>query len=322
MTYEQQLVTDFLQWLQWEKRRSSKTIIAYESDLKRFFSFMKKHVGGIEKSEDLEQLSLQDFRSWLVQEEEISRKYRKGGHHTRDSAVRTRARRISCVRSFFKYLDRFHHIRNQAISLLRLPRVKKSLPRPLPVSVALDAPFEIASEAKTSFEEQRNATLFLLLYGCGLRISEALSLNVSDLEHVWDSGTFLIRGKGKRERVVPVIEPVLMALHHWYKRLPTHKPQQAVFLGVRGKRLQPAIAQKAMRQWRELHNLPVSATPHALRHSFATHLMEKGADLRVLQELLGHQSLSTTERYVGVDENHIFKVWNKAHPMSGDVTKT
>jgi integrase/recombinase XerC len=207
-------------------------------------------------------------------------------------------------------------VENPAVSLLRLPRTKKTLPRPLAREDALAAPDDIASMAHTPMEEQRNATLFLLLYGCGLRISEALNLNIADLHTMEGSGVLRIHGKGGKERLVPVLPAVCKALEAWRKRHPAPAPDSPLFVGVRGGRLQPAIAQKAMREWRVSNGLPEHVTPHALRHSFATHLMEGGADLRVIQELLGHASLSTTQRYTLADEARLLDVWTRAHPRA------
>jgi integrase/recombinase XerC len=235
---------------------------------------------------------------------------------TPDQAARTRARRVSALRSFFKYLARREGVENPAVSLLRLPRTKKTLPRPLAREDALAAPDDIASMALTPMEEQRNAALFLLLYGCGLRISEALNLNIADLHTMEGSGVLRIHGKGGKERLVPVLPAVCRALEAWRKRHPAPAPDSPLFVGVRGGRLQPAIAQKAMREWRVSNGLPEHVTPHALRHSFATHLMEGGADLRVIQELLGHASLSTTQRYTLADEARLLDVWTRAHPRA------
>ncbi len=312
-------VQKFLAWMAVEKRASLLTIDAYRGDLARFLAFMTTHLGGPPDMAGLASLSLRDLRAWLAHEVaqaqgQASRPLARKS--SPDQAARTRARRVSALRSFFKYLARREGVENPAISLLRLPRTKKTLPRPLAREAALAAPDDIASMAHTPMEEQRNATLFLLLYGCGLRISEALNLNIADLQTMDGSGVLRIHGKGGKERLVPVLPAVCKALEAWRKRHPAPAPDSPLFVGVRGGRLQPAIAQKAMREWRVSNGLPEHVTPHALRHSFATHLMEGGADLRVIQELLGHASLSTTQRYTLADEARLLDVWTRAHPRA------
>ena len=312
-------VQKFLAWMAVEKRASLLTIDAYRGDLARFLAFMTTHLGGPPDMQGLASLSLRDLRAWLAHEVAQAQAQAKrplARKTTPDQAARTRARRVSALRSFFKYLARREGVENPAVSLLRLPRTKKTLPRPLAREAALLAPEDIASMARTPMEEQRNATLFLLLYGCGLRISEALNLNIADLQGMDGSGVLRIHGKGGKERLVPVLPVVRKALEAWRKRHPAATADSPLFVGVRGGRLQPAIAQKAMREWRIGNGRPEHVTPQALRHSFATHLMEGGADLRVIQELLGHASLSTTQRYTLADEARLLDVWTRAHPRA------
>ena len=312
-------VQKFLAWMAVEKRASLLTIEAYRGDLARFLAFMTTHLGGPPAMSSLASITLRDLRAWLafeVAQAQVQASRPLARKSTPDQAARTRARRVSALRSFFRYLARREGVENPAVSLLRLPRTKKTLPRPLTREDALGAPDEIASMAHTPMEEQRNATLFLLLYGCGLRISEALNLDIADLQAMDGSGVLRIRGKGGKERLVPVLPAVAAALAAWRKRHPAPAPDSPLFVGVRGGRLQPAIAQKAMREWRVSNGLPDYVTPHALRHSFATHLMEGGADLRVIQELLGHASLSTTQRYTLADEARLLDVWTRAHPRA------
>ncbi|MFT9015246.1 MAG: tyrosine recombinase XerC [Acetobacter sp.] len=315
----QEAVQKFLDWMAVEKRASPLTVEAYRGDLARFLAFMSVHLDGLPDMAGLAAISLRDLRAWLAHEQEQALRKRgraRATPSTPDQAARTRARRVSALRSFFRYLARREGVENPAVSLLGSPRTKKTLPRPLPRPDALAAPDDIAELARTPFEQQRNVTLFLLLYGCGLRISEALNLDVGDMRSVAAGGVLLIRGKGGKERLVPVLPQVGAALQAWLARHPAPDACSPLFLGVRGGRLQAAVAQKAMREWRVLSGLPDHATPHALRHSFATHLMEGGADLRVIQELLGHASLSTTQRYTLADEAHLVDVWTRAHPRA------
>ena len=164
--------------------------------------------------------------------------------------------------------------------------------------------------------QARDTALFTLLYGCGLRIAEALSLDVRDAPLPGSDAMLRVIGKGGKQRIVPVLPVVRHAIAGWLALHPDRRPDSALFLGARGKRLDPAVAQRTLRQFRRLHGLPEHATPHALRHSFATHLLAGGADLRAIQDLLGHASLSTTQRYTSVDEAGLLRVWRKAHPRA------
>ncbi|MBB2203113.1 tyrosine recombinase XerC [Gluconacetobacter tumulisoli] len=308
----------FLAWLHDERRASPLTVEAYRGDLVRFLDFIGGHVGGEVDLDMLDRLSLTDLRAWLAFEHAESLRPRRDGRaSTQDRAARTRARRVSAMRSFFRYLARRHGGTNPAPRLLAAPRAKATLPRPLTRDQALEVPQGVGDLAVTPLARVRDGALFLLLYGCGLRISEALGLDVRDLDHALArGGTLLIRGKGGRERLVPVLPAVRQALLDWRARHPAPLPEAPLFPGVRGGRLQPAVAQRAMRTWRHMAGLPDHATPHALRHSFATHLMTGGADLRTIQDLLGHASLSTTQRYTLADEARLMEVWARAHPRA------
>ncbi|ACI50394.1 integrase family protein [Gluconacetobacter diazotrophicus PA1 5] len=310
----------FLDWMRDERRASPLTIAAYRGDLDRFLDFIGAHVGGTVDLAVLDRLSLADLRAWLAfehaQGHALAQRDR-GRSSTPDRAARTRARRVSAMRSFYRYLARRHGVTNPAPGLLAAPRTKSPLPRPLSEAQALDVPDGVGDLAVTPLGQARDAALFLLLYGCGLRISEALGLDVRDLDHALSAGgTLLVRGKGGRERLVPILPAVARVLTDWRARHPAPLPDAPLFPGVRGGRLQPAVAQRAMRAWRDMAGLPDHATPHALRHSFATHLMEGGADLRTIQELLGHASLSTTQRYTLADEARLTEVWTRAHPRA------
>ncbi|MEE8663446.1 MAG: tyrosine recombinase XerC [Acetobacter sp.] len=307
----------FLMWMSAQKNASPRTLEAYRSDLGRFFGFLATHMGGMPDAAGLGRLPLADFRSWLAHEQTIAL---SGGAAsrptTRDKAARTRARRASALRSFFRYLARHQGIDNPSVALLASPRVKATIPRPLSRVDALEVAEGVASGAANEMVRERDRTLFLLLYGAGLRISEALNLNIGDLDRARAEGGLRIIGKGGRERLVPLLPVVTERLAEWRKVHPEPSEHAPLFPGVRGKRLQRAVAERAMQDWRRLSGLPETATPHALRHSFATHLMEAGADLRSIQELLGHASLSTTQRYTLADETRLMDVWAKAHPRA------
>jgi integrase/recombinase XerC len=160
----------------------------------------------------------------------------------------------------------------------------------------------------------RDVALFSMLYGSGLRIAEALALDVRDAPRVGSDNALVVTGKGSKQRIVPVLAPVRTAMENWLAVHPQREPGAPLFVGTRGKRLDPGVAQRVLREFRRLNGLPEHATPHALRHSFATHLLAGGADLRSIQDLLGHASLSTTQRYTAVDTTQLMEVWRRTHP--------
>ncbi|MXV36922.1 MULTISPECIES: tyrosine recombinase XerC [unclassified Saccharibacter] len=312
----QQALEGWVSWLRYEKRSAEKTVIAYQHDVAQALGFFTQHFGGELSLSGLGALKLVDFRAWLAHDAaqaEARAQRTPQRTHSRDGQARSRARRVSSLRSFYTFLRRHYGVSNPALSLLRSPRLKPRVPRPLNPEDARKAPGDIADIVSSPHVALRDEALFTLLYGAGLRISEALSLNVRDLDQLHD-GLMTIMGKGQKERVVPILPIVQRKLEAWRAAHPAPHPQAPLFCGVRGGRLNPAIAQRTMRQWRQMEGLPDTATPHALRHAFATHLMQNGADLRVIQELLGHASLSSTQIYTLADEHRLMDVWKKAHP--------
>ncbi|MBV9785958.1 MAG: tyrosine recombinase XerC [Acidisphaera sp.] len=281
---------EFLSWLAQERRASALTVSAYAADLAGFFGFLTTHFGAEPGLAALAALGTADFRAWLAAEA------------ARGVGNATRSRRVSALRSFFRFLARRHGMHNPGLALLAAPRARKPLPRALSAAQA--------RAVATEMDEARDTALFTLLYGCGLRIAEALALNVGDAAQP----TLRVTGKGSKQRMVPVLPAVRDALAAWLRQHPNREPTAPLFVGARGKRLDPAVAQRSLRIFRRLHGLPEHATPHALRHSFATHLLAGGADLRSIQELLGHASLSTTQRYTAVDAERLVEVWRRAHP--------
>ena len=294
----------FLEWLARERRAAPLTVEAYGADLARFLGFLTHHLGSEVGLAHLAGLRGADLRAWLAQEAE-------GG-----ASNATRARHLSAVRSFFRFLGRRHGVDNPALKLISTPRGRKPLPRALAPAQARQVTDEIAEMADTAALQARDAALFTLLYGCGLRIAEALALNVRDAPLPGGDAPLRVVGKGSKERIVPVLPAVRTAIADWLRLHPDRAPASPLFLGARGKRLDPAVAQKVLRDFRRLNGLPEHATPHALRHSFATHLLASGADLRSIQDLLGHASLSTTQRYTAVDQDRLMEVWRKAHPRA------
>jgi integrase/recombinase XerC len=294
----------FLDWLAQERRAASLTVEAYGADLAAFLGFLTSHLGTEPDLEHLRTLRLADLRAWLA-------------HQANDGASNaTRARHLSAVRSFYRYLARRQGVDNPALKLITAPRAKKPLPRALAPEQARAVTDDIAEMADTAALQARDTALFTLLYGCGLRIAEALALNVRDAPLHGTDAVLRVVGKGSKERIVPVLPAVREAIADWLRLHPDRQPASPLFLGARGKRLDAAVAQKILREFRRLNGLPEHATPHALRHSFATHLLAGGADLRSIQDLLGHASLSTTQRYTAVDQARLMEVWRKAHPRA------
>lgn len=294
---------DWLRQLTDERRLSAKTAEAYERDLRQFLSFLTTHLGGPPRIADLADLRPLDLRAFLAER-------RRGG-----AGARTLGRGLAGIRSFLRHLERKGMANAAGAAATRAPRQPKSLPRPLNPRDALrvvDADLQLADEPWVA---ARTAAVLTLLYGCGLRISEALALTAADLPR--DGQTLRITGKGGKTRIVPLL-PVARAAITEYRDLCPFTPDadQPLFRGVRGGPLQAAIVQKEMRLLRGALDLPDSATPHALRHSFATHLLAGGGDLRTIQELLGHASLSSTQIYTGVDASRLLDIYDRAHPRA------
>jgi integrase/recombinase XerC len=218
------------------------------------------------------------------------------------------------VRSFFRWLARRHDVANPQLKLLATPRAKRPLPRALSVDDARAVAADAGSVCTGPALAARDTALFTLLYGAGLRIAEALALDVAEAPLPGLSAPLRVLGKGRKERLVPVLPAVRAATAAWMRLHPSPQPDSPLFVGARGGRLDAAVAQRDLRTYRRLAGLPEHATPHALRHSFATHLLAADADLRSIQELLGHASLSTTQRYTAVDEVRLLEVWQRTHP--------
>ncbi|MCZ6720761.1 MAG: tyrosine recombinase XerC [Proteobacteria bacterium] len=304
-------VGGWLGWLGAERRVSPHTFESYGRDLAGFLKFITLHRGGRPGLSDLEGLTPADFRAYLAK--------RVGEGRSKAS----NARAVSVLRGFFRYLEQTGRRKNRAIGGLRAPRLDRRLPRPLSPAEAeavLSAAGEAGRERSRGVPEpewlaKRDLALFLLLYGAGLRIGEALNLGRGDIAP--DAEAIVIMGKGRKERKVPILAVVGAALADYLDACPFEAPRGApLFFGRRGGRLGAGVVQARLRRLRAALDLPESATPHALRHSFATHLLEGGADLRTIQELLGHASLSTTQHYTEVDEAGLLKAYRGAHPRA------
>lgn len=302
----------YLAWLAEERRASPHTVESYGHDLAELLGFLTRHLGGEPDLAALSALTPADLRAFLAE------RAREGDSNA------TRARRLAAVRGFLRFLARHHGLVPQAIAGLRGPRPRAPVPRALAPTEARAVANEAgevvhAASARTqapALQTARDRALFTLLYGCGLRIAEALALDVRDAPRPGSDAALRVRGKGNKERLVPVLPAVREAVGAWLAQHPDPRPESPLFLGARGGRLDPAVAQRVLRTYRRLAGLPEHTTPHALRHSFATHLLGGGADLRAIQELLGHASLSTTQRYTAVDAEALLATWRKAHPRA------
>ena len=290
----------WLRHLATERRAAAHTLDAYGRDVRFLLEFLTAHWGKEPMLADLAALNALDLRSFLAFEAGEGRQNQ------------TRARHLAAVRGFFRFLARRLGVRNSAPDLIATPRTPRPLPRPLSRTQALDLLDEIGAEAQSEVWEARDRALFTLLYGAGLRISEALALDVRDAAR----DPLLIRGKGNKQRAVPVLPAIKTALADWLRHHPSPEADAPLFIGVRGGRLNPGVVQRQMRQHRGWAGLGDHATPHALRHSFATHMLNGGADLRSIQELLGHASLSTTQRYTAVENEELLRVWERTHPAA------
>jgi integrase/recombinase XerC len=291
----------FLAYLAEERRASPLTVAAYGRDLRFFVAFLTEHLGAQPTIAHLVALRETDMRAWLASEAADGR------------GNRTRARHLSAVRSFFRYLARRYGIDVTAARLLATPKIAAKLPKALAPAQARAVAEDIGEGTDNAAMQARDTALFTLLYGCGLRIAEALSLNVANVPKVGQP--LRVVGKGAKERLMPVLPAVAQAILAWIEFHPARSdPAAPLFVGVRGDRLNAGVAQRVLRNYRRMAGLPEHATPHALRHSFATHLLAGGADLRSIQDLLGHASLSTTQLYTSVDGEKLLAVWRASHP--------
>ena len=295
-------IDDWRSWLNAERRVSPHTADAYGRDLSAFLTFLIDHLGNESDLADLAALKPADFRSYLA--------HRAGSGIARSSI----ARGMSTLRNFFRFLDRSDRVHNPAVKAVKTPRLPKTVPKALDEDEAMATITTAGDMYDEPWLAARDTALLILLYGGGLRIGEALSLTCGDIP---ESDTMRVVGKGNKERIVPVLPVVRDAITAYRTLCPfAAVPDAPLFVGKRGKVLNPGVVQRQMRRLRAMLGLAETATPHALRHSFATHLLAKGGDLRTIQELLGHASLSTTQRYTVVDAARLTKVYDAAHPRA------
>jgi integrase/recombinase XerC len=300
-----QEMTRWLSHLGAERRLSPKTLEAYSRDLRQCLDFLCAHWGERVTLKRFAALEATDIRAFMAM------------RRADDIAGRSLMRALAGLRSFGRFLEREGKGKVGALSAIRAPKVAKTLPKPLPMASAkrLADADERAGEDRETWILARDAAVMALLYGSGLRISEALGLKRREVPRAGEGDVLIVTGKGNKTRMVPVLQNVLALVDEYVGMCPYPLPAEGpIFVGARGGPLSPRIIQLAMERLRGALGLPDSATPHALRHSFATHLLSRGGDLRAIQELLGHSSLSTTQIYTGIDSERLLEVYASAHP--------
>ena len=294
--------TNWLGNLKEVRNLSDNTLISYKHDVKSFIEFISTHTGSEVSIKYLNDMKISDFRSFLS--------YLRN----KDISSTSIARIISSLKSFFNYLLNTNLIESTVVQSLRTPKQKKSLPRPISSELAIETIKHAQDMEKEKWIGLRNKSILMLLYGCGLRISEALNLNFEDIN---ENDYLIIKGKGNKERMVPLMDYVKNDIENYIHECPKNFiKDDPLFVGKRLDRLSPRIIQYVLEKIRHNLSLPETATPHALRHSFATHLLNSGGDLRTIQELLGHSSLSTTQKYTKVETEKLYDAYSKAHPLA------
>lgn len=290
---------EWFDYLKNQRKRSPRTIENYRYDMGHFMAFMQRHTEQDVSLETLKTLTVTDLRSWM------------GARVKEELAIGSNARALSTLRSFFAFLAQRYNIENPAVKALKSPKKPKRLSRSISVNQAAESRLAVYEIWGEGWMAKRDLALFTLLYAAGLRISEALALNKSDINGVM----LKVVGKGNKERLVPLLEEARTAIKD-YTDVRPFPTEPALFIGKAGKRLQAGVFQANIRKLRNYLNLPEHVTPHALRHSFATHMLGNGADLRVVQECLGHASLSTTQIYTHINPAQMAKDYQKMFPRT------
>ncbi|MBR1398750.1 MAG: tyrosine recombinase XerC [Alphaproteobacteria bacterium] len=294
-----QTIKQWQNWLAKERLYSEHTLDAYSRDLAIFLQTISEKPLSLN---DLQNLEVYDFRRFTS---------RRAAKYVEKSSL---GREISAVKNFFKWLSRSNIIKNQAITVITSPRRPKVLPKALDVDDSFSVLDEAPNLAKNEWQGLRDRAILTVLYGCGLRISEAISLNIGDINE--KSETLRVKGKGNKERIVPLLPIIWQNIAEYLQKCPYKQNiGEPLFLGSRGERITARVVQRQVEKIRLYLGLPDTFTPHALRHSFATQLLADGADLRSIQELLGHASLMTTQRYTDVQTQTMQKEYHKAHPL-------
>ncbi len=308
-------IQDFDKWASYLKDikgHSKNTYRSYCFDVCDFLIFFKFYNGNSVSLSNVKDLNLQTFRAWLADLSE-NRKYKN--IYKKPLSARSRRRAISSIKNFFKYSslnNDLYKVAYSEVQLLKNPKIPRTLPKPIAegdIELLIE---ELKKISKKSWVQKRNIALLYLLYGCGLRINEALSITKN---HLIDKNSLTILGKGNKERLVPVLDIVASSLENYLKEIPYDLPSDvSIFVGDRGNPLKASAFQRDLKNARVNLGLPKTATPHSLRHSFATHLLKNGGDLRIIQELLGHSSLSTTQIYTEVDDISLEKTYKEKNP--------
>ncbi|RTK92692.1 MAG: tyrosine recombinase XerC [Rickettsiales bacterium] len=301
-SYLQNIITEWLLYLTQQKNYAKNTIDSYRNDIFHFVNFMHKFY---EKNIDIESIKSVDIRlmrSWL------------SDRHINDYNANSNARALSSVKSFYRYLDKKYNIVCHALLIIRSPKKSKILPKALS-RIEVDSALENTQMlGEIPWIHMRNKALLTLIYASGLRISEALSITK---KHLQNHEFIIVKGKGNKERIIPWIIEVRMLIKQYIEQLPyIIEDDEPIFRGLKGGVLQRPVFNKELVNLRRVLGLPEYLSSHAFRHSFATHLLENGANLRSIQDLLGHQSLSTTQRYTKINQSYLEAVYNKAHPDS------
>lgn len=298
------LLQTWIAHLRDERRFAANSVEAYERDVAAFLGFLQGHLGGEPSSQDLASLEPRDLRAYLAHR-------RQGPDALADRSI---SRALAAIRSFYRYLERRHGVTNARLALVRGPKLKRPLPRPVSEGAARDLIVEAKDTASQEWVGARDAALITVLYAAGLRISEALALTGGDLPL---PEMLRVVGKGGKERIVPLLPAAREAVERYAELCPYALTEDApLFRAIRGGALSPRMAQELMQRLRGRLGLPSSATPHALRHAFATHLLANGGDLRAIQDLLGHESLSTTQTYASVEAKKILQLYRRSHPRA------
>ncbi|MEQ1619328.1 MAG: tyrosine recombinase XerC [Terricaulis sp.] len=298
------LLVQWIAYLREERRFAENSVEAYQRDVSAFLGFLTNHLGHEAAAADLVQLEPRDLRAYLA--------FRRTG----DSALgdRSISRALAAIRAYMRYLERRHGLANARLALVRGPRLKRTLPRPVSETAALALISDARDAGEAPWIGARDAALITLIYASGLRISEALSLTGAET-HL--PSALRVQGKGGKQRIVPMLEAARKAIAAYAELCPfALTPDAPLFRAVRGGAMSPRMAQALLERLRGRLGLPSSATPHALRHAFATHLLTNGGDLRAIQELLGHESLSTTQGYTSVEAKKILQIFRAAHPRA------
>lgn len=293
-------IQKWLDFLNFQRRLSKHTLSAYQNDALHFAGFLQNHKGEAVQLSHLDALELKDFRAWLASR--------------CDYDNRSNARALASIKSLWRYLLKQNLIKSEKIDLIKSPRIKKTLPRPLSQEQAEFLTKNIEFSHEKPWVGLRNKALITLLYATGLRISEALNLLQEDA----DKDVLLIKGKGSKERQVPLLDEAKQALHDYLHHCPYLGLKVPLFLGIRGGCMNPSDAATVLRNFRRSYNLPETLTPHALRHTCASHLMSASKDIRGIQTLLGHASLSSTQIYTDLDTERLLETYANAHPRAGE----